>query len=64
MVKISPSISLNIYEHIKVKRKSHRLLDLAIIKEIQLFAIIKDTFKRKQNEIIESKDVGKNWPCK
>lgn len=64
MVKISPSISLNIYEHIKVKRKSHRLLDLAIIKEIQLFAIIKDTFKRKQNEITESKDVGKNWPCK
>lgn len=64
MVKISPSISLNIYEHIKVKRKSHRLLDLAIIKEIQLFAIIKDTLKRKQNEIIESKDVGKNWPCK
>lgn len=47
-----------------VKCKSHRLLDLAIIKEIQLFAIIKDTFKRKQNEITESKDVGKNWPCK
>ena len=64
MVKISPSMSLNIYEYIKVKRKSHRLLDLAIIKEIQLFAIIKYILKRKQHEIIESKDVGKNRPCK
>ena len=45
MVKISPSISLNIYEYKKVKRKSHRSLDLAIIKEIQLFAIIKDILK-------------------
>lgn len=52
MVKISSSMSLNIYEYIKVKRKSHRLLDLAIIKENQLFAITKYILKRKQHEII------------